>query len=114
MNFLSLRVDCPWFAVGCSSDFAPPGLETTGVPPAPIGQVLDLEVTQARMTVSSRVMTALPVTIAYRGHTRAISPGQSFSFNLVPEVKPDRGAREREQERACKGRPTEEKKDELA
>jgi len=56
-------------------------------------------VDQARLTVSSRVMTASPVVIAYRGHAREISPGQSFTFELVREVKPDRPARESEQRR---------------
>lgn len=62
-------------------------------------QILDLEITQERLTVSSREMTAYPITIAYRGQTREMSPGQSFTFGLVPETKPDRGEREREQER---------------
>lgn len=63
------------------------------------GQVLDFEITQKELTVSSRTMTAHPVTIAYRGQAREVSPGQSFVFRLIPEIKPDRGAREREQER---------------
>ncbi|MGJ3262577.1 MAG: glycoside hydrolase family 65 protein [Salinarimonas sp.] len=62
-------------------------------------QVLDIEVDQERLTVASRVMTAPPVVIAYRGHAREISPGQSFTFELVREVKPDRPERESEQKR---------------
>ncbi|WP_375260811.1 glycoside hydrolase family 65 protein [Palleronia sp.] len=62
-------------------------------------QILDFEITQEELTVSSRVMTAHPITIAYRGQSREISPGQSFTFALIPEIKPDRTAREHEQER---------------
>lgn len=69
-------------------------------------QILDLKITQESLTVSSRVMTAHPVTIAYRGQTREISPGQSFTFRLTPERKTDRCERAREQERVCeKGVP---------
>ncbi|MEF2553590.1 glycosyl hydrolase family 65 protein [Aurantimonas sp. A2-1-M11] len=65
-------------------------------------QILDLKITQECLTVSSRVATAHPVTISYRGRTREMSPGQSFTFRLVPEAKPDRSEREREQERVQK------------
>ncbi len=65
---------------------------------------LDVEITQDCLTISSRVMTAHPITIAYRSHIRELSPGQTFTFDLVEEHKPDRTAREREQERACKER----------
>jgi alpha,alpha-trehalase len=63
-------------------------------------QILDFEITQEEVTVTSRPMTAHPVTISYRGQDREISPGQSFTFRLIPEIKPDRAAREREQQRA--------------
>ncbi len=59
------------------------------------GQLLDLDVTQETLTVSSRTMTANPVTIAYRGQTREISPGQTFSFRLVPEIAAAENGRER-------------------
>ena len=49
--------------------------------------------------MTSRPMTAYPVTISYRGQVREMSPGQSFTFRLIPEVKADRSEREREQER---------------
>ncbi|SDY48864.1 glycoside hydrolase family 65 protein [Citreimonas salinaria] len=62
-------------------------------------QILDFEITQDELTISSRSMTAHPVNIAYRGQVREVSPGQTFSFRLVPEIKPDRLQREREQER---------------
>ncbi|GGK45662.1 glycoside hydrolase family 65 protein [Salinarimonas ramus] len=52
-------------------------------------QILDVHVTQETLTVSSRSMTALPVSIAYRGHAREISPGQSFTFALVRDDRPD-------------------------
>jgi alpha,alpha-trehalase len=75
---------------------------------------LDVEITQDCLTISSRVMTAHPITIAYRSHIRELSPGQSFTFDLVEEHKPDRVAREREQERACKGRTVEGTEDRAA
>ncbi len=62
-------------------------------------QILDLEITQRELKVSSRPMTAYPITITYRGHSREVGPGQTFTFRLIPEIKPDRIAREREQER---------------
>jgi len=71
-------------------------------------QVLDVTVTQDCLTVESHVMTAQPVTIAYRGHSREISPGQCFTFPLVREHKPDRAERVEEQERARLTSPTEE------
>jgi alpha,alpha-trehalase len=75
---------------------------------------LDVEITQDCLTISSRVMTAHPITIAYRSHIRELSPGQTFTFDLVEEHKPDRTAREREQERACKGRTVEGTEDRAA
>jgi len=65
-----------------------------------------VEVTQDCLSVSSRVMTAQPIRIAYREHSRELSPGQSFTFRLVEEHKPDRPARERAQEQARKVRPS--------
>ena len=47
------------------------------------GQTLDVEVTQDKLRVSSRSFTAHPITIAYRGHVREISPGQRYEFRLI-------------------------------
>jgi len=59
------------------------------------GQTLDLEVTHDYLHVASRPFTAYPITIAYRGHVREISPGQSYEFRLVPWKGRDRLAKER-------------------
>ncbi|MFW5678469.1 MAG: glycoside hydrolase family 65 protein [Rhodosalinus sp.] len=67
-------------------------------------QILDFEITQDELKIASRPMTAHPVTIAYRGRGREVSPGQSFSFRLIPEIKPDRSERVREQERVSAGK----------
>lgn len=64
------------------------------------GQVLDVTITQTKLRISSRIMTAHPIMVAYRGHSRELSPGQTFTFDLVPEAKPDREVRARDQERA--------------
>lgn len=48
---------------------------------------LDVTVTEKNLTVSSRHCTAPPITIAYRGHVRKISPGQSFTFRLIRPVE---------------------------
>jgi alpha,alpha-trehalase len=48
------------------------------------GQILDLEVTDETLCVSSRPFTAYPITIAYRGHVREIIPGQHYEFRLIP------------------------------
>jgi alpha,alpha-trehalase len=45
--------------------------------------ILDLEIDHETLRVSSRPFSAAPVTIAYRGHFRDISPGQSHTFRLV-------------------------------
>lgn len=60
------------------------------------GQTLDLEVTHDRLRVSSRPFTAYPITIAYRGHVREISPGQCYEFRLVPRKERDRLAKQRD------------------
>lgn len=52
------------------------------------GQVLDLRVTHDTLVVASRPFTALPITIAYRGHVREISPGQAYEFHLIPPLEP--------------------------
>ncbi len=62
--------------------------------------VLDVEITQETLRVRSRELTAYPITIGYRGQARAMSPGQSFSFRLVPEIKHDSSARACAQARA--------------
>ena len=46
-------------------------------------QILDLEVDQTTLRMSSRPFTAAPVTVGYRGHFREISPGQSYAFRLI-------------------------------
>jgi alpha,alpha-trehalase len=46
-------------------------------------QILDIEIDHQTLRVSSHPFTALPVTIAYRGHVRDISPGQAYTFRLV-------------------------------
>lgn len=48
------------------------------------GHDLDIVVTQSYLAVSSQSCTAAPITIAYRGHVRRISPGQTYTFHLVP------------------------------
>jgi alpha,alpha-trehalase len=46
-------------------------------------EVALLAVDHEMLRVSIRPFTALPVTIAYRGHFREISPGQSYEFRLI-------------------------------
>ena len=47
-------------------------------------QILDLDINHERARISSRAFTSTPITIAYRGEVREISPGQELSFHLVP------------------------------
>ena len=54
-------------------------------------QILDVTITQEHLQVSSRIMTAQPITIAYRGQSREMSPGQSFTFHLVPKDMRNQG-----------------------
>ncbi len=46
-------------------------------------QRLEIEVTHDRLTIASRPVTALPITLAYRGHYRRISPGETHEFRLL-------------------------------
>ncbi|MEM7529792.1 MAG: glycosyl hydrolase family 65 protein [Pseudomonadota bacterium] len=57
------------------------------------GHTLDIEVTQELLRVSSRPFTEHPITIAYRGHVREMSPGQHFEFALVGPRESDRRAK---------------------
>ena len=59
------------------------------------GQTLDIEVTHEKLRISSRLFTAYPITIAYRGRVREISPGQSFEFRLVRHRPRDLAAKQR-------------------
>jgi alpha,alpha-trehalase len=54
------------------------------------GQTLDLDVSHERLTVTSRPFTAYPVTIAYRGQVREISPGQTYDFRLIPSRRSEK------------------------
>lgn len=47
------------------------------------GQNLDLEVTRDKLCVSSRQLTADPITIAYRGLFQMASPGSCYEFRLT-------------------------------
>ena len=76
--------------------------------------ILDLRITQEMLCVSSRLVTANPIAVAYRGQSREIGPGQTLTFRLIPEIKPDRPQREREQERAREERASEEREGESA
>ncbi|MFW5681236.1 MAG: glycoside hydrolase family 65 protein [Pseudomonadota bacterium] len=62
---------------------------------------LDVEVTHEQLTIASRPTAAAPITIAYRGTSRALGPGQRCAFKLLPEQKPDRPLRVREQAKLC-------------
>ncbi len=77
-------------------------------------QILDLRITQDELRVSSRMVTASPIAVAYRGQSREISPGQTHVFKLIPEIKPDRPQRAREQERARDERASQESDDKIA
>ncbi|HEX6141187.1 MAG TPA: glycosyl hydrolase family 65 protein [Geminicoccaceae bacterium] len=46
-------------------------------------QLLDVVVDRERLTITSRRFTALPITVAYRGQFREMSPGDSYSFRLI-------------------------------
>lgn len=44
MKRFLLFASCLLFVVGCGQDYRPPSIETTGVPAAPLDQILDLEI----------------------------------------------------------------------
>lgn len=51
---------------------------------------LELDVTAEALSISSRRLTAEPITIAYRGRFRTISPGSAFAFRLIKPQERDR------------------------
>ena len=69
------------------------------------GQTLDLKVTHDKLCVSSRPFTAYPITIAYRGHVREISPGQRYEFRLVHQKEHARAELQRRQQEAFSESP---------
>jgi alpha,alpha-trehalase len=68
---------------------------------------LDVDVDHDTLTVASRPTTAAPVVVAYRTSTRALAPGQTVTFTLVPEHKLDRAERVVEQQRVARQRTRE-------
>lgn len=46
--------------------------------------MLEIRIDHRWLSIRSRPFNGPPVTLAYRGHYRALSPGQSCSFRLVP------------------------------
>jgi alpha,alpha-trehalase len=46
-------------------------------------QILDVEVEREVLRITSRRFTAAPITVAYRGQFREMSPGDSYSFRLI-------------------------------
>ncbi|MGD9378862.1 MAG: glycosyl hydrolase family 65 protein [Methyloceanibacter sp.] len=50
---------------------------------------LDVEVSKARLKVSSRAGVAAPIRIAYREHSSELDPGQSLVFNLSQSLAAD-------------------------
>jgi len=68
---------------------------------------LDVDVDHDTLTVTSRPTTAAPVVVAYRTSTRALAPGQTVTFTLVPEHKLDRPQRVVEQQRVARERTRE-------
>jgi len=60
------------------------------------GHTLDLDVSHDTLRVTSRPFTAHPITIAYRGHVRDVSPGQSYAFRLIAPRSQARPAKSRD------------------
>jgi len=56
-------------------------------------QLLDVEVTRRTLRVASRPFAVFPVTIAYRDHSRVLSPGDRCEFRLLTPAERERGAR---------------------
>jgi alpha,alpha-trehalase len=53
-------------------------------------QLLDVEITQETLSIASRSFTGLPITIAYRGHYRELSPGERYKFTLLTSEERER------------------------
>jgi alpha,alpha-trehalase len=53
-------------------------------------QVLDIEVTHDVLRIFSQPVTAWPITVAYRGHVRDVSPGGTYEFRLLKPEERDR------------------------
>ena len=51
-------------------------------------QILDVDVDHERLRINSLPFTANPITVAYRGHFRDVTPGDSYEFRLLkPEER---------------------------
>ncbi len=48
---------------------------------------LDVDVTHDFLTIASRRNTAFPITVAYRGHVRDVTPGDRFRFRLLTATR---------------------------
>jgi alpha,alpha-trehalase len=75
-------------------------------------QLLDVEITQETLSIESRPFPALPITVAYRGHYRELSPGGRCEFRLLTPA--DRGREERLEEghRSRRSLPVRERQEE--
>jgi len=70
----------------------PEGLDSLQVQLRYRRQKLQVEVDHERLRVSSCQFTAPPITIAYRGHFRDVTPGDTYEFRLIKRL--DRTAAE--------------------
>jgi alpha,alpha-trehalase len=59
-------------------------------------QLLNVEVTQETLEIESQPFAALPITIAYRGHHRELSPGERCRFRLLTPEERERETRPEE------------------
>jgi alpha,alpha-trehalase len=71
------------------------------------GHTLDVEVHPETLRVASRTATAEPVTIAYRGRFRAMSPGTTHEFRLVRHGEREAERREAKAEEQIRQAPAE-------
>jgi len=53
-------------------------------------QTLDIEANHDALRISSRPQPAAPITIAYRGHFRDVTPGDTYEFRLLKPEERDR------------------------
>ncbi|MFU8833568.1 MAG: glycosyl hydrolase family 65 protein, partial [Wenzhouxiangella sp.] len=54
------------------------------------GQTLDVKADHDMLRIRSAPCTTTPVTIAYRGHYRDLSPGETCAFRLLKPGERDR------------------------
>lgn len=73
-------------------------------------QILDIVVSHETLKISSQPFTASPITVAYRGQYRDVSPGETYEFTLLKPEERDRDENRNASSQSGAGRTAKETK----